>query len=200
MAEPLNSTSLTVIQQVVLDHLSALNLPQGSRILDAPCGSAAALSLALQKQGFSIVGSDLDLNAQVLLCDSFVPADLNKPLPWPDASFDVVISTEGIEHVENHFAFLSELHRILRPGGLLILTTPNLAQLRSRIRFWGSAFFGGNNLPLNESARRPAHHISLVTFPQLRYELHMSGFAIREARHTHIKPISYCYAIFAPWA
>jgi hypothetical protein len=52
---------------------------------------------------------------------------------------------------------------------------------------------------LNEAARHPLHHIGLATFPELRYELHVSGFKLVEARHTHIKPISYVYAIYAPW-
>jgi len=43
------------------------------------------------------------------------------------------------------------------------------------------------------------HHIGLATFSELRYELHMSGFRLIETRHTHIKPVSYLYAIYAPW-
>jgi len=52
---------------------------------------------------------------------------------------------------------------------------------------------------LNETSRHPLHHIGLATFSELRYELHMSGFQLIETRHTHIKPVSYLYAICAPW-
>ena len=45
----------------------------------------------------------------------------------------------------------------------------------------------------------PLHHIGLATFPELRYELHVSGFRLIEMGHTHVKPISYLYTIFAPW-
>jgi 2-polyprenyl-3-methyl-5-hydroxy-6-metoxy-1,4-benzoquinol methylase len=125
--------------------------------------------------------------------------NLDQPLPWSDATFDAVFSTEGIEHLENHFSFLREVSRILKPGGLLVLTTPNITALRSRVRYFGSGFFGRDSHPLNESSRHPLHHIGLATFPELRYELHMSGFQLIEVRHTHIKPISYVYAIYAPW-
>lgn len=190
---------LTVIQRAVLNRLPALELPPGARILDAPCGAAAALTLALRERGFDAIGADIDHDAAKRLGAAFAKANLDAPLPWPDASFDAVVSTEGIEHLENHFSFLREIHRILRPGGVLVLTTPNIAALRSRVRFFGSGFFGRDGRPLNESARHPLHHIGLATFPELRYELHVSGFRLTEVRHTHIKPISYLYAIYAPW-
>lgn len=191
-------SNLTVIQRVVLERIGTLSLAPNAAILDAPCGGNAALVLALRQKRFAAVGADVDEGAADILGSSFVRANLNEPLPWPDSTFDVAISTEGIEHLENHFAFLAELNRILRPGGLLIVTTPNITALRSRVRFWGSGFLGRDHRPLNESARHPLHHISLVTFPELRYELHMSGFRLIEVRHTHIKPISYAYAIYAP--
>jgi 2-polyprenyl-3-methyl-5-hydroxy-6-metoxy-1,4-benzoquinol methylase len=190
---------LTVIQQAVLKRLAGLGLPAQAKILDAPCGGSAALTLALIDRGYCAVGADLDADAETALAGALAKVNLDAPFPWPDQSFDAVISTEGIEHLENHFSFLREVHRILKPGGLLILTTPNTVALRSRLRFLGSGFFGRDSRPLNEVARHPLHHIGLATFPELRYELHVSGFRIIEARHTHIKPISYAYAIFAPW-
>lgn len=190
---------LTVIQRAVLNYLSALKLPPGARILDAPCGGAAALTLALSERGFDAIGADIDLGAAKRLGAAFAKANLDGPLPWPDTSFDAVVSTEGIEHLENHFSFLRELHRILKPGGVLVLTTPNITALRSRVRFFGSGFFGRDGRPLNEAARHPLHHIGLATFPELRYELHVSGFQLTDVLHTHIKPISYLYGIYAPW-
>ncbi len=190
---------LTVIQRAVLERLPALGLPPGARVLDAPCGGSAALTLALMEKGFSVTGADLDAQAEGRLGKAFTKVDLDMLLPWQDKSFDAVFSTEGIEHLENHFSFLREMCRILRPGGILVLTTPNLTAIRSRVRFLGSGFFGRDSRPLNEASRHPLHHIGLATFPELRYELHMSGFRVLEVRHTHIKPVSYLYAIYAPW-
>jgi SAM-dependent methyltransferase len=190
---------LTVIQKAVLERLSSLNLPTGAHILDAPCGGLAALTLALSAQGFSVIGADMDPEAAARLGNSFAQVNLDAPLPWEENTFDAIFSTEGVEHLENHFSFLRELCRVLKPGGVLVLTTPNITALRSRVRFFGSGFFGRDGRPLNESARHPLHHIGLATLPELRYELHMSGFQLLEVRHTHIKPISYPYYIFAPW-
>ena len=193
------NANLTVIQRAVLARLPTLGLSPGTKILDAPCGGHAALTLTLREQGFNATGADLDQDAAALLQASFEEVNLDAALPWPDATFDAVISTEGIEHLENHFAFLREASRILRPGGLLILTTPNITALRSRVRFFFSGFFGRDGRPLKESARHPLHHIGLATFPELRYEFHVSGLQIVRTTHTHIKPVSYLYAIYAPW-
>jgi SAM-dependent methyltransferase len=195
----MTASGLTVIQQAVLKRLPSLGLPANARVLDAPCGGQAALTRVLIDSGFNAHGADLDIQAEESLGGAFTKVNLDEPLPWPDGAFDAVFSTEGIEHLENHFSFLREVCRILKPSGVLVLTTPNITALRSRVRFFGSGFFGRDSRPLNEASRHPLHHIGLATLPELRYELHVSGFRLFEIRHTHIKPISYLYAIYAPW-
>ena len=195
----MNSTELTPIQNAVLSALPKLRLPPGARVLDAPCGNAAALTLALIHRGFEAVGADIDSEGAKPLGDAYAQVDLNAPFPWKDQSFDAVISTEGIEHLENHFFFLRETCRILKREGILVLTTPNIVSLRSRMRFLGSGFFGRDARPLNETSRHPLHHIGLATFAELRYELNLCGFRLAAVNHTHIKPVSYLYSIYVPW-
>src|SRR5437667_106620 len=137
--------------------------------LDAPCGGCASLTVALRERGFAAIGADIDPEAVMHLGAAFQKVNLDGTLPWPNRSFDAVVSTEGIEHFENHYSFLREMHRILKPAGSLLLTTPNITALRSRVRFFGSGFFGRDARLLNEAARHPLHHIGLATFPELRY-------------------------------
>jgi SAM-dependent methyltransferase len=55
-------------------------------------------------------------------------------LPYADGSFDAVVSLEVVEHVEDQFAFLRELARVTRHGGRVVVTTPNVLSLQSRLR------------------------------------------------------------------
>jgi SAM-dependent methyltransferase len=191
--------TLSVIQNAVLHRVLDLRLPAGARILDAPCG-AGALAVGLRDRGYAAFGADVDPAAASRLGEAFTTADLSHPLPWPDGWFDAVLSVEGIEHLENRHAYLREIARVLKPGGTLVLTTPNIVSLRSRVRFRGSGFFNQDPRPLREAARHPLHHIGLMTFPDLRYALHTSGFRLSAVAHTHIKPVSYLYGVLVPWA
>ena len=65
--------------------------------------------------------------------------------------------------------FLREVHRVLKPEGLLLLTTPNTVSVRSRVRFFGSGFFHQDPRPLCEARRDPMHHVALQTLSELRY-------------------------------
>jgi len=60
----------------------------------------------------------------------FTRADMNAPLPFADDGFDAVACIDGIEHLERPFDFVRECRRILRPGGVLLLSTPNISALR----------------------------------------------------------------------
>jgi 2-polyprenyl-3-methyl-5-hydroxy-6-metoxy-1,4-benzoquinol methylase len=192
------SARLSVIQQAVLRRVHALDLPRGARILDAPCG-AGDLALALHADGYSVQGVDIDPAARDRLGPAFTAADLSQRLPLRDASFDAVLSVEGIEHLENRHAYVRELGRVLKPGRPLVLTTPNVVSVRSRVRFHGSGFFHHDPRPLRESQPIPLHHIGLMTFPDLRYALHTAGLRIERVEATHIKPVSYLYALLVPW-
>src|SRR3989338_4612990 len=57
--------------------------------------------------------------------DSMAPADLEKELPFPDSSFDLVWCTEVIEHLEKYRLAVTEIKRVLKPSGVCVLTTPN---------------------------------------------------------------------------
>lgn len=61
--------------------------------------------------------------------------DVSNPLPFENNHFDFVYAGEIIEHIFDTKSFLKEIHRVLKPGGYLILTTPNLARLDDRIKF-----------------------------------------------------------------
>lgn len=190
--------NLSVIQRAALDAFNALALPKSATVLDAPCGDGS-LAATLRDAGYDAQGVDINSAGAGLLGPAYRDGDLNGRLPFSDASFDVVMSIEGIEHLENRFAYLHELRRVLKAQGVLILTTPNIVGLRSRVRFFGSGFYHRDSRPLRETERNPFHHVALSTFADLRYALHTSGFRLTNVSHTHIKPVSFLYGWLVPW-
>ena len=99
-------------------------------------------------------------------------------LPYDDASIDVACSLEVVEHVEDQFAFARELHRILKPGGTAIISTPNVLNANSRWRNLHSGFAVLFD-PLLLSSSDPVHtsgHINPVNYYYLAYQLRRAGF------------------------
>ena len=104
---------------------------QGCRAVDLGCGTGGNLSIFSPFAPRSVVGLDISPIAlqHARRKDPSAPlvrADLSRPLPFADASLDVVTIFNVLYHrwVEDEVAVLSEVHRILRPGGLLIATEP----------------------------------------------------------------------------
>lgn len=88
---------------------------------------------------------------------AWIQADLNHPLDLAASAFDAIVSTEVIEHLENPRATFREFHRLLRPGGTLVLTTPNQESLRSYVALVGRGHFASFH-----GASYPAHITALL--------------------------------------
>jgi SAM-dependent methyltransferase len=104
----------------------------GKKVCDLPCG-AGAFSARLSQSGAQVTAVDLEAVEPFYFDKSHrVLADANQPLPFGDGEFDMMVSIEGIEHLENPSAFVRECARVVKPGGLIILSTPNVDSYRSR--------------------------------------------------------------------
>jgi SAM-dependent methyltransferase len=90
-----------------------------STALDVGCREGAQTRW-LEQRGYTVTSIDVE---KVYPRAEIVDAD--KELPYPDASFDTVWCSEVIEHLDDPAFSLSELRRVLKPGGTLVLTTPN---------------------------------------------------------------------------
>jgi SAM-dependent methyltransferase len=108
----------------------------GKRVLDLGCRSGALTRHFLE--GNSVVGLDVDaaaLEKAAALGIEPVQANVEEPLPFADASFDVVVAGELFEHLQFPDALVREIRRVLRPGGMLAGSVPNAFRVQSRLRF-----------------------------------------------------------------
>src|SRR3990172_4251219 len=114
--------------------------------------------------------------------------DLNEFLPFRSRTFDAVNLVEVIEHIENQPRLIREICRVLKPGGRVLISTPNILNVFSRIRFLFTGFLRGRVRPVHYS-RKPgrAHNVYLIHFYELYYLLFHYGFEIEELRKTRVK-------------
>lgn len=106
----------------------------GKRVLDVGCRSGA-LTVAYA-EGNDVLGVDVDRGA---LAEAerrglaTLWADVEQPLPLADASFDVVVAGEVVEHLREPELLVAEARRVLRPGGWFVGSVPNFFRLRNRL-------------------------------------------------------------------
>lgn len=111
-------------------------VPDGSRVLDVGC-SSGYLARRLVERGCRVVGIELDPDAAAAareVCEDVLVGDAETiALPFPHGAFDVVLLGDTIEHLRDPEAFLDRVRPLLRRGGRLVLTTPNVANWSLRV-------------------------------------------------------------------
>ena len=153
-------------------------------VADLGCGDGD-YSVALSKMGYKVTACDLDIQ-RFKHGDKidFKVCDVTKPLPFENSSLDYILLAEVIEHLRNPYQVMQELSRVLRPGGKLILSTPNILSLKSRIRFLFEGCWEFFREPTLENSKNPKSvifnlHLIPWRYHELEYLLVDSGFEIQ---------------------
>ncbi len=109
----------------------------------------------------------------------FQQMDANAPLPFADASFDAVYAIEVFEHLARPFDVMSEIHRILKPGGKIIFSVPNILHMQSRLAFLMTGFHTLYVPPSiqPDKAGNLSGHIMPLSYAYLAYGLRRTGFS-----------------------
>lgn len=152
LPEGLQPADFQARRRFLLDHISA-----GARVLDVGCGDGS-FAAGLVASGADVVGIDVAEEALQRARARNPGMELQlveQDRPWPleDSSFDVVWAGEVIEHVADTAAWLSEVRRVLRSGGSLLLSTPDHGPLTLLAAALSRRAFAARFDPLGEHLR-----------------------------------------------
>lgn len=165
-------------------------LPKGS-LVDLGAGQGA-LSVWAHEAGFDTTA--VDFNRGNFLVDSikFVEANLNQPLPIADNSFDIVAALEVIEHLENSYALLREITRILKPGGYAVVSTPNESNLAARLSYLSSGFYSDAAYVMRVPGPGDFYnpHVNCLPLPTLEYAWRRAGLTMEQFEVSRYRPLA----------
>ena len=191
-------------RDAILESLAGVN---GTSLLDCGCGDGQfTVELAATVGSESVYGIEWDFGRLGVARSNGVAAvraDLNASWPFEDASFDVVHSNQVIEHLHSTDTFLRETHRVLKPGGMAVLSTNNMASwhnvaslimgLQPPPMHVSSEVIAGNPLDPLSGTRHPTagdSHLRLFSFRGLRDLLEYHRFRLKSLVSVGYYPLS----------
>jgi len=164
--------------------------------LDIPAGNGL-VSDELRKLGCETTSADINDEFS-----HYVQASMEEPLPFKDENFDAVICLEGIEHVLHPEKLFSELARVLKKGGLLVISTPNVQNFYSRYQLLCTGYLFQfdpfDKIPLEADQIGDKGHISPVFYTQLRYYSDLHNLTILQPDGGRFKRI-VAFPLFIPF-
>jgi SAM-dependent methyltransferase len=174
--------------------------PKGLSILDLPAGNGL-LADALCGMGHNVVCGDINRERP-----DYQYVDMAAPLPFRDGEFDAVTCLEGLEHLVNPVQLIGELARVTRAGGEIVVSTPNVMSLYSRVHqlFTGVPYqFNPALTPVVEpGAAIDRGHIFPLSYYQLRFLFGEHGARVKMVLGDRYKkkalmPLYLCLLPFA---
>jgi SAM-dependent methyltransferase len=190
--------NFTGYMKVVADYFAAHR--PGLKILDLPAGNGL-LADALRARGHTVICGDINRERA-----DYRYVDMAEPLPFADGEFDATICLEGLEHLVNPVQLIGELSRVTREPGEIVVSTPNVMSLYSRLHqlFTGVPYqFSPTAAP--EVAPREAFdrgHIFPLSFYQLSYLFGQHGAQVKAVLGDRYKKkaLMPIYLVLLPFA
>ncbi|MHC4253874.1 MAG: class I SAM-dependent methyltransferase [Planctomycetota bacterium] len=166
----------------------------GAEVLDIGAGQGA-LTMRLHEHGFAASACDLHPESFRFGPVECRRANAAEALPYGDGSFDAAVAVEVAEHLLDPGRFFAECARVLREGGVLVLTTPNILSLKSRLRFLASGFpcsFG----PLDRGKAEGHEHAMPLGLQQYGHAAARRGLVLERVGADRYQRSSLCLLPF----
>lgn len=155
--------------------LELLPVHAGARILDVGAGQGYFCQLAMERR-LSIEACDFEPELFMAAGVPFRAADITRELPYDSGTFDCTVAIEVLEHLADHKRFFEEIFRITKPGGTVIVTTPNVLSVPSRWHFLMTGYTDCAPTPLDP--RREDYwmqHINPIALHQILFHVERNG-------------------------
>ena len=177
-------------------------LPRGA-LLDVPAGEGA-LAARLIDAGFDVRCCDLYPEIFRLPGVEIDQGNLDAELPFGNQSFAYVTCLEGLEHIENPQQAMREFARVLKPGGHLIVSVPNILNIEERLK-WLLHGYTSHFKPISRAAAERlrveyddrveiAAHVNPISYSELRYILEKHGFEMVGTHRDKAKANAWLYS------
>lgn len=202
-ANAVNSEAAPLAHQAIHDMVAGiLEKERRGPLLDVPAGEGA-LAARLIAAGFDVSCCDLYPEIFRLGGVSIRYGDLNGALPFADRLFDYVTCLEGLEHIENPQQAIREFARVLRPGGKVIVSIPNILNIEERLK-WLLYGYTSHFKPMTrahverlraeyDDREEIAAHVNPIGYSELRYILEKYGFQIASVHRDKPKSNAWLY-------
>ena len=162
-----------------------------SKVFDFGCGQGA-FSPRLVDRGMMVDACDIDVSQIKAEVNRKIQLDLNREIPSGTftTKYDVILAVEIIEHLQNPWKYLHDCSKLLGPGGFIVLTTPNISNFISRLRF----FMKGALLAF-EVADLKHGHITPLSFVQIENLCRSLSLEIVKTGHAGPVPLIHLYQV-----
>jgi 2-polyprenyl-6-hydroxyphenyl methylase/3-demethylubiquinone-9 3-methyltransferase len=170
----------------------------GARILDLGCSRGLLLERFRRYLGAEFVGIELDpddrieaesrgIQVDAHQINAFDDGQIVASLPYDDATFDVVLAAEIIEHIVDTVGFAVQIARVLRPGGVAFFSTPNILWFKYRL----DLLYGRYPDPLEYRLRYGTDfgHVRTFTPATLREVVESAGLEVERVAGKRLGPI-----------
>lgn len=202
------------VKQYLLSHADKF---RGKKVIDFPAGNGVTTRIL---KDVGAIPVPLDLFPEYFEIEGMecLRANINDKLPLEDSVADALICQEGIEHFSDQFGALKEFNRVLKQKGVLLITTPNYSNLRSKLSYLLMESERFNSImPPNEldsvwmtkqelTSEIYFGHIFLIGVQKLRALAKLSGFKLKKSYPTRMKstsllllPLFYPFILASSW-
>lgn len=153
------------------------------KVLDLGCGDGD-YAKGVKDLGFDVIAGDIDITRFRYKNEiEFKHCDITKEMPFPTNYFDYVLLMEVVEHLRNPYVIMPEINRIIKTNGSLVISTPNILNLKSRFRFLAEGAYEYFREPPLDQVKNPKEvifnlHLVPYRYHELEYLLSATGFRI----------------------